>query len=157
MSSNREYAIALSRDDWNKIDHEMFRNYGDKWANFREEAEKVEDDGVALRWDDFSYNDMTSNLELLVDALDNVTKYDIGDDPLEYGIVRQEHYGARGLLDAERPMAILEYKELHLPEAERIIRAMAKELPKEKVMEIFKSECNSRAYGIEPVINNYLG
>lgn len=158
MSSSREYSVAMSLDDWKKIDQKMTEEFGNDWSNFCADADKaVIDDNVMYRWTEYPFINMTMMLEKLIDELDYVTKYDIGDDPFEYGVNRQDSYESHGLLQIDRPMAIIEYKELYLVEAERIIRELVKEVPSEKVREIFKKSCNGRAYGIEPVINNYLG
>ena len=157
MSSSREYSVAMSLDDWKKIDQKMTEEFGNDWSNFCADTDKaVIDDNVVYRWTEYPFINMTVMLEKLIDELDYVTKYDIGDDPLEYGVSRQDSYESHGLLQVDRPMAIIEYKELYLVEAERIIRELVKEVPSEKVREIFKKSCNGRPHGIEPVIDNYL-
>ncbi len=158
MSSSREYSVAMSLDDWRKICKKMAKEFGNDWLSLCDEADKVVlDNDVVYRWTDFPFINVTVALEKLVDELDYATRYDIGDDPLEYGICRQDSYESYGLLQVDRPTAIIEYKELYLVEAERIIRELVKEVPSEKVREIFKKSCNGRPHGIEPVINNYLG
>lgn len=151
-----EYSVAMKTDEWNTLNAKMLSEFGDEWENLRDEADRVIANGeIALRWDDFpGFGDLEDAFKDCVDEVDDVDSYDIGEDPLNYGINRCDCLGST-LVAVEAPMAILQYKELYLPEAERIIRAMAKELPTDKVKAIFKEACYSREYGIEPVIRNY--
>ena len=34
MSSSREYSVAMSLDDWKKIDQKMTEEFGNDWNNF---------------------------------------------------------------------------------------------------------------------------
>ena len=157
MSSSREYSVAMSRDDWEKINQKMLEAFNGEWNRFCDDADKVIlDNDVVYRWTDYPFIHMTVMFEKLVDELNYVTRCDIGDEPLKYGISRCDSYESYGLLQVDRPMTIIEYKELYLVEAERIIRKLVKEVPSEKVREIFKKSCNGRPHGIEPVIDNYL-